>query len=458
MTSEAHIFVDTNSFIQLRDFKDLRWSDLAPDAQTIILFVSPTVIDELDQHKSGTNKRRRDRARLALKLIDQASTSPEFRILLRDRNNVATYLAIANDDAPRWEDHPKLDRSRPDDRIVAEVLSHPSPASLLSHDSGPRIKSRLAGLNALQPPSDWLLPPEQTDDQRRLASLERDLEQARNAKPRISMSVDGMSQDGLLILPRIILPPLSPTTVNALTQMLVDRHPVKTVEVRSENRYIGLTQSYNLVSEFDANRYYEAYDKWRDNVSHHFANYHERMLDRSRYHDILVRIQNVGSISAKNVVVEVRAEGGDGLMPNLEAAEDIFGSLSPADPPKPPRAGSDYVMPHTLLSLHRPARPQDPTSFLWIKRPALGADYMSETCSDFRPERTSYRPIWVQIYSGDSEPMRLSISAGAEHHATLFAEVTLFIQEQELNWTDEALKLYLPDDVAEIINAMEKSS
>ncbi len=69
------IFVDTNGFIQLRDLKDLPWNKLLPTVSAIDLMVASCVIRELDRHKSSTNRRLRDGARLALKMIEACLTS-----------------------------------------------------------------------------------------------------------------------------------------------------------------------------------------------------------------------------------------------------------------------------------------------------------------------------------------------------------------------------------------------
>src|SRR5438477_9149272 len=79
------LFADTNAFLQLRDLKDLPWRDLFPEAKAVDLMVAPCVIEELDEHKTSTNKRRRDRARAALKRIEEASScEPDLALVLKD--------------------------------------------------------------------------------------------------------------------------------------------------------------------------------------------------------------------------------------------------------------------------------------------------------------------------------------------------------------------------------------
>lgn len=241
MTIEtAHIFLDTNAFLQLRDLSDLPWKDLFGGAR-VILLVGPTVLAELDAHKVSTNRRRRDRARAALQMIERASLEPQFRLALRELP-VAVDLAISDAPAPDWSAHPRLDPNRADDRLVAEALAHNQGSVLLSHDAGPRIRARLVGLAAVAPPDSWLLPAEQTDDQRRISSLERALEASLNARPRIEISLP-QAVDGLIEFARVQPPPLGAPEVLRLTEAFLARHPHATSPERSRRLRISAPSS-----------------------------------------------------------------------------------------------------------------------------------------------------------------------------------------------------------------------
>lgn len=453
MTPETHIFLDTNSFIQLRDLKDLKWPSIVGGASTIILLVSPTIIDELDQQKNGTNRRRRDRARAALKLIDSASQAEGFRLELSQKAGVTVYLAIADDPAPVWSNHPKLDPKRADDRLVAEALTHEPAAYLLSHDNGPRIRARLAGLSALAPPDDWLLPPEQTDDQRKMASMQRDLDEARNAKPRLELQLSNQEENGEILLLMFDPPPLQSTTVRALTNMYCAMNPVADLEVAPSNSVIlGALYSGQYVQKYDADRYYGKYDEWRQKVEDHFRNLHEHVARRTQIQEIIATVTNVGSISAKDLVFEAWLEGGEGLLADVEAGEDIFGSITPKDAPEPPRKNTFH---NSALSAFPSQRPTNPTAFRWIKRPGYGNFYLSQTCADFRPERVSQRPICILTLDPDRPPSRLQVSIGAEHHPVITKDAAITTRRQTASWTDEAVLDLFPGEIAATITRSE---
>jgi hypothetical protein len=142
------LFIDTNSFLQVRDLKDIPWKELIPGVDIIDVMVAPRVIEELDNHKNSANQRRRDRARLALQLIEKASLEPGLALVMRAKP-ILVRLVIST--APRfdWNAHPNLDPAKPDDQLVAEALSFGRGASVFSHDTGPRIRARVAGIGSL---------------------------------------------------------------------------------------------------------------------------------------------------------------------------------------------------------------------------------------------------------------------------------------------------------------------
>ena len=81
------IFVDTNAFIHLRDMKkDIPWRDCYDQARQVDLIVISSVIRQLEGIKTGVNDRKRNRARAALALIDEAMDVSDMAIVLREAN------------------------------------------------------------------------------------------------------------------------------------------------------------------------------------------------------------------------------------------------------------------------------------------------------------------------------------------------------------------------------------
>jgi predicted ribonuclease YlaK len=146
--------------------------------------VAPCVIEELDGFKTGSNQRRRDRARLALNHIEKASRETGLALVVREAP-VRVRIVISAAAGLDWGSYPNLDGTRPDDRLVAEALAFGEGAVIFSHDTGPRIRARIVGLEAYEPLAAWMLPSEMTDDQRKIGRLERELELAQQRHPKI---------------------------------------------------------------------------------------------------------------------------------------------------------------------------------------------------------------------------------------------------------------------------------
>lgn len=154
-----HLIIDTNAFIQLRDLKDIPWRRVYSEAAQIDLIVIPPVIKELEDFKTGTNDRRRNRARAALKLIDEAMEQDDLALVLRTTGPVVR-LVVQRPMPIDWTLFPHLRSSKTDDQIVAAAAASIERAVIFSHDRGPRITGRSMGVEVLKPEEDWHLPPE----------------------------------------------------------------------------------------------------------------------------------------------------------------------------------------------------------------------------------------------------------------------------------------------------------
>lgn len=174
---QTPVFIDTNAFIQLKDLKDLPWRDLFPGAGGLDLMVVSGVITELDDFKIGTNRRRRDRSRAALKLIDDATDADDMALILREDEDLLIRLRVSAGHPVDWTRFPKLDPHKVDDQLVAEARTFSDDAVLFSHDRGPAIRAKLIGLKALKPLEDWHLPDEKpADDRKRPAAVSQSRE------------------------------------------------------------------------------------------------------------------------------------------------------------------------------------------------------------------------------------------------------------------------------------------
>jgi hypothetical protein len=447
MESETRIlFVDTNGFLQVRDLKDIPWTDLFPSIRAVDVMVAPRVIEELDKHKTSTNQRRRDRARLALRLIESASLEPDLALVVRDkpiRVRVVISTALRLD----WAEYPTLDSSKPDDQLVAEAISFGNGAAILSHDTGPRIRARIAKIESFSPPDTWLLPIEQTDDQRKISKLERDLEQALSRFPKIVAGFENFDeQTSEIQLIRPILPPLDSTVAQRLAREYLSRHPRSRLQPPAPNR---IALQFGGISEEQVESYNAEYSAFENNVQAYFANIHERVRRVGAIPEISYFVKNDSGVVAEGLRIEFDLEGKGHLLANRDG-RPLGNAFQMPKPPEPPSRFdySRFALP-SMPTLHGAMDPRDPVGFYWFDRPANFAKHSALQCEEFRATREFRDSIFVSLLE---EPhaelhLRLHISA-ANLPQPIYVSAKLVIAEQVVKWSDQIVQTILPKKIS----------
>lgn len=445
----VRVYIDTNCFLQLKDFNQVRWQDLFGNIDEITLVVCQAVINELDRHKGSTNRRRRDRARSALKVIEDAASTSDMSLPIRD-NAPKVNLTIWPG-TPKWTDFPTLDPTSADDYLVAAAGTDGDGAMVLSHDTGPRIRARLSGVRAECPPEDWLLPPEQTDDQRKMAQLERELQASRNARPKLEIL---MSADENLRVDVWAVPPLGMHLADALMRHVAAEFPRKSVEASAlVGRYANiLDRNYMGQSEIDA--YHAKYEEFESKLKSYFITLHERVSRHALAQPVPWAIANIGNVSAKNLILEIEVAGELELLADRGDASMALGAIELPEPPKPPRTNRYFdTMP--FLPAHRELR-RDPTRFYWLDRPAVGGAIFSRlNCGDFRPGREYSSGLLIRAVGDLPANGRLNVQVSAEHHEAVEAQREIVFETKMGTWLEPGVQELLPDLAKEAFAEME---
>jgi PIN domain-containing protein len=189
------IFLDANIWLHFLPVEDIDWCTVA-SAAAVEIIVLPVLVDELDKLKdSGSTTRTRERARRALRMIENWNETADTRV----RSNVTGRLwfpRVALDVAEFG-----LDASRGDDRLLAQICTfvrerQPSAAILITNDTGPRLKARRLGIIALEPAEELQLPAELDGVERENRELKRQLERARAMLPKLALRIVGGADSG----------------------------------------------------------------------------------------------------------------------------------------------------------------------------------------------------------------------------------------------------------------------
>jgi hypothetical protein len=430
------VILDTNAFLQLRDLKDLPWHELIPGVAGVDLIVTNGVIKELDAQKTGSSRRRRDRARAALALVDAALNTGSFAVELR-RQPMTIRLVVSTVGKIEWSNFPQLDPAKVDDQLVAETTMFGSDAVLFSHDRAPVARAKLAGVKAVRPPDHWHLPDEQTEEDRKIARLERELKQAQSQFATIELEVRDDRYE--LFVPR--LPPLSAAALDRAVLRVLDDNPRTTFDQQKPNDVYLIDRPW--VGSRAAGKYYSAYDKYREELTTFFATLHQKIIGWSDALALDYAVINNGNQTAAGLRIETSLEGDAVFWGSEKEARKIAGALTLPTAPKPPGG------PDKPLSLNIPRLPEekDPTAFYWVERPR-GHYKASSQCAEFRPQRKWEDSLWISVLSGSSSIGTIDFEISARNMASpVKRRVPIRVLERFFDWSDRDFLRTLPEPV-----------
>lgn|GEM_PF-5045890 len=296
----VRVFVDANIFIEMKDLMSQDWPTLFPGVKEVRVLVSMHVVKELDKLKSDRTERRRKRARMALQLIDEASRGSEF--VLREKPYRVT-LEVAFPQPHRWNDYHILDDGDPDDRLVAHVIEA-GDAVLLSDDSGPRIKASKYGVTAIQPPSSFRIPPEESPDQKKVRELTEKIRVLEDNRPRMMLKL-GCPSDPI-VLERPLLGPMPVELQADFVKRVLDLHPkLKRPAENSTAAAIGAGKTKIV----DWATYEVGYSNFVARVKKHAAEMHEKLNAMPVALEIPFEVINNGRVTLTNADVGIRLQG-----------------------------------------------------------------------------------------------------------------------------------------------------
>lgn len=326
------VFVDANIFIEMKDLSSLNWRDVFPHVEDIRILVSMHVVKELDKLKNDRTERRRRRARVALQLIDEASRLNE-KVLRETPYRVTLETVFPR--AHHWNDYHILDQNDPDDRLLAHVIEE-GDAVLFSDDSGPRIKASKYGITAIQPPSAFRLPPEESPDQKKVRELTERIRSLEDNRPKMMLKL-GCPSDPI-VLQRPLLGPLPEEEQADLVCRILDLHPkLKRPLEHSTTTILGAGKAKMI----DWAMYEVSYANFVEKVKRHAAEIHEKLNAIPLALEVPFEVVNIGRATLTNADVAIRLNGDARLYVHEEDADqdedqdnlDRFGLEFP-DPPE----------------------------------------------------------------------------------------------------------------------------
>ena len=247
-------FLDTTTILQFRSLDDIDWCGLLGD-DSVRLVVSQHLIRELNRHKDAeAGKRLRKRAAAALKRLREHirhSLPPQVRegveLYFREKEPTIDFAVH------------KLNEKVSDDWLIATILEFRNEStdlhvSLVTNDVGLLLKAGAYGIECVELPDEYALPPEPDQDQTRIQELELEIAKYKHSAPILRLVFEDGKDYRQFKLTKLAL-----TTDAAISGEMEKLRVRRPKEVKREG-YSGADLMRGALGPLDIDRYNERMD------------------------------------------------------------------------------------------------------------------------------------------------------------------------------------------------------
>ena len=322
--SILYYFVDTNLFFQCRSLEQLDWSPWNMFDE-VRLIVSNPVLREIDYRKNKSNDRVGKRARNTSAMFREIRSTGEKLV---HASSPRVFLSIEPHHTYSQSLAGQLNYQERDDQLVGTVFkfmqhNQTSDVRLLTHDTTPLFVAQGLKLTADMIPDDWLLPPEITETEKRLQSLEIENARLRKAEPSFSIRfLDQTDTEAERYQASYTwFDPLTDTEVDELMQCLKDRFPLETDFGSREpaersnpptvnNLFLGTRRRFAPATDEEIKKYRDIdYPQWLDDCEKTLRNHHWSLQRASKALSFSFIAMNRGTRPATDALITITAKG-----------------------------------------------------------------------------------------------------------------------------------------------------
>ncbi|MDR3046567.1 MAG: hypothetical protein LBU51_03010 [Bacteroidales bacterium] len=177
-----YIFLDTNIFIHFQSYEQIPWRDIVEDDYRLV--VAPIVLDELDKHKTNPNKKIAGRVKNVLPKIEREQTNANSIMI--------TCLPIPKE---ATFNQYNLSKNQQDHALLSAILEFGELNGLedivfVSYDTGPRMRARQLGISVIQLDDKYLLPEEESQEDKELKKLQKENAELKNNLPDVRLTFE----------------------------------------------------------------------------------------------------------------------------------------------------------------------------------------------------------------------------------------------------------------------------
>jgi hypothetical protein len=472
MTKILHLFSDTNLLIQCRPLEELDWGQWN-EFDEVHVIVSRPVQKEIDKHKNSGGDRLAKRGRKAASLLREVIAGSADHKVIREASP-RVMLLVRTEIKPSESVAGTLNYAEADDQLVGIVHSFASEnpgcdARLLTHDTGPMASATAVNVPVAVIPDNWLLPPEQSEADKRIRSLEAEVSRLKEAEP--AFDITCINKEGeeceKLHLEATRFETISVGELAGLVARLKERFalandfgPRQRQERMAGNQglfalALNAKEVFVPATDKEIEEYRAKHAQWLTACEDALCNLHATLQNAERPLVFGFRASNDGTRPAADVLVTLTAHGPFAIMPppsrSDKDGEEKTGAAAEIELPSPPRPPKgkwrieqpfDHLFGNAELlrniaaytsggkrgdffgDLLRPNMPRlrDPNEFYYADRPDSPVSEFSLKCKQWRHHVTPEGFAAVIVLTGDAPQTKGAV--GCRIHAANASDPT----------------------------------
>jgi hypothetical protein len=376
------VIIDSQVVLEAKPLEQLPWKELFEGS--ILLLVVRQVQTEIDAKKGDGRLGKRARG-----FNKQLDGFIESRLPSSVTTDPTVDVATLQNKAIDWDCLESLDRNNGDDLIVAQSLNalidRPDDLVLLSHDMRPRDAAATHGLKAVKLPETWLKEPEPSPHERRLKELEQKIRLLEADQPQLKLHIEAISAEPWKY--REVTPPSS-DQVNEMLLKLIAEAPRQPQRSRWD---VGLDYDHSFGDRLK---------NWEKNLREDLPQIHKGLTKLYAQHRIRVKIENVGSVSAEGLSLEIRS--GNSVLHSKPYWVLVSGPAAPH--PRPFHLHTSTFLTTDFQPLRR-----EQFKFYWDVSGPGG--HIIQSCKSFRQDKTHIVEVFVELLA--DTPPKLHVEAVA---------------------------------------------
>lgn len=381
LLATAHLFIDTNFFIQCKKYDQIDWNiDELENVGEIVIMIARPVLSEIDRHKQDGNTRRAKRARAANSLFRQMLANGKELVSEVGDKQVIFRFAQPYKIQDLKVAVPELDVDRNDDELVAtaKMYQQQNPdidVRVLTQDTGMVISADRCELPYIMTPDDWNLPPEKDDRDKKITELEDKVRTLSQQFPIIEISEPVLSEKS-----PVVLSELTDDIVGKLEDYIRQLYPLKSGSlgggIVKKDLLSGVFGQFIPPTAEEISKYEERYKQWLVNYREWLTDVYDVICEREALYSVEFSLSNSGGAPVEYLHLEISTHGNIEMAPlSYTEEEEELALPEPLYPPSPSKGRPVWSLDQGLAgiqpSLVQPlSSPFSPIDYSFLRKPS----------------------------------------------------------------------------------------